>query len=67
MNTPALLNVIRMFFLLLAGFIGASVAMGEATNIWWFGSLVGIGFASRVIVALGTGFDGGTGGVSSLI
>ncbi|HQZ26865.1 MAG: hypothetical protein KA250_19330 [Verrucomicrobiales bacterium] len=50
MNTPALLNVIRMFFLLLAGFIGASVAMGEATNIWWFGSLVGIGFASLVIV-----------------
>lgn len=50
MNTPALLNVIRMFFLLLAGFIGASVAMGEATHIWWFGSLVGIGFASLVII-----------------
>lgn len=50
MSTAALLNVIRMFFLLLAGFIGASVAMGEATHIWWFGALIGIGFASIVIV-----------------
>jgi len=50
MSTAALLNVIRMFFLLLAGFIGASVAMGEAARIWWFGALIGIGFASIVIV-----------------
>ncbi len=50
MSTAALLNVTRMFFLLLTGFIGASVAMGEATEIWWFGSLIGIGFASIVIV-----------------
>lgn len=50
MNTASLLNVIRMFFLLLAGFIGASVAMGEATHIWWFGALLGLGFASIVIV-----------------
>ncbi len=50
MNTAALLNVIRMFFLLLVGFIGASVAMGEATHIWWFGALLGIGFASLVII-----------------
>ncbi len=50
MSTAALLNVIRMFFLLLAGFIGAVVAMGEATHIWWFGAIVGLGFASVVIV-----------------
>ncbi len=50
MSTAALLNVIRMFFLLLAGFIGAIVAMGEATHIWWFGAIVGLGFASMVIV-----------------
>ena len=50
MNTASLLNVIRMFFLLLAGFIGASVAMGESTNIWWFGALLGLGFASIVII-----------------
>ena len=50
MNTASLLNVIRMFFLLLAGFIGASVAMGESTNIWWFGALLGLGFASVVII-----------------
>ncbi|MBP6782460.1 MAG: hypothetical protein KA152_01635 [Verrucomicrobiales bacterium] len=50
MNTASLLNIIRMFFLLLAGFIGASVAMGESTNIWWFGALLGVGFASMVIV-----------------
>ncbi|HRQ90498.1 MAG TPA: hypothetical protein PLA50_17015 [Bacteroidia bacterium] len=50
MNQATLLNVVRMFFLLLAGFIGASVAMGRATHIWWFGSLLGVGFASIVIV-----------------
>ncbi len=50
MSTAALLNVIRMFFLLLAGFIGAIVAMGEATHIWWFGAILGLGFASTLIV-----------------
>jgi len=50
MNTATLLNVVRMFFLLLAGFIGAIVAMGEAPSIWWFGALLGLGFASIVIV-----------------
>ena len=50
MNTASLLNLIRMFFLLLAGFIGASLAMGEATNAWWFGALLGLVFASIVIV-----------------
>jgi uncharacterized protein YacL len=50
MSTAALLNVIRMFFLLLAGFIGAIVAMGEATHIWWFGAMIGLGFASLLIV-----------------
>ncbi len=50
MSTTALLNVIRMFFLLLAGFIGAIVAMGEAVHIWWFGAIVGLGFASILIV-----------------
>jgi uncharacterized protein YacL len=50
MSTAALLNVIRMFFLLLAGFIGAIVAMGEATQIWWFGAIIGLGFASILIV-----------------
>lgn len=50
MSTAALLNIIRMFFLLLAGFIGAIVAMGEATHIWWFGAMIGLGFASMLIV-----------------
>lgn len=50
MNTAALLNVNRMFFLLLAGFIGAIVAMGESTELWWFGAIGGLGFASVVIV-----------------
>lgn len=50
MNTATLLNVVRMFFLLLAGFIGAILAMGVATHIWWFGSILGLGFASVVIV-----------------
>lgn len=50
MNTAAQLNIIRMLFLLLAGFVGAIVAMGEATHIWWFGALIGLGFASFVIV-----------------
>jgi uncharacterized protein YacL len=50
MSTAALLNVIRMFFLLLAGFIGAIVAMGEDPQIWWFGAVIGLGFASILIV-----------------
>lgn len=50
MSQYALLNVIRMLFLLLAGFIGALVAMGENAEIWWFGSVLGLGFASTVIV-----------------
>jgi uncharacterized protein YacL len=50
MSQYALLNVIRMFFLLLAGFIGAIVAMGEDSQIWWFGAIVGLGFASVLIV-----------------
>lgn len=50
MNTAALLNVIRMFFLLLSGFIGASVAMGIDPEIWWFGSICGLGFSSVMIV-----------------
>ncbi len=50
MSTAALLNVIRMFFLLFAGFIGASVAMGESVGLWWFGAIMGLGFASIVIV-----------------
>jgi uncharacterized protein YacL len=50
MNTAALLNIARLFFLLLAGTIGASVAMGESAEIWWFGSLCGFGFAAVVIV-----------------
>jgi len=50
MNTGALLNIARLFFLLLAGTIGASVAMGESAEIWWFGSLCGFGFAAVVIV-----------------
>lgn len=50
MSQYALLNVIRMLFLLLAGFIGALVAMGENAGIWWFGSILGLGFASLVIV-----------------
>ncbi len=50
MSQAALLNVIRMFFVLLAGLIGALVAMGEATHIWWFGAMLGLGFASIVIV-----------------
>lgn len=50
MSRYALLNVVRMFFLLMAGFVGALVAMGVATHIWWFGTLLGLGFASMVIV-----------------
>lgn len=50
MSTYALLNIIRMLFLLLAGFVGAVVAMGEAAHIWWFGAILGVGFASAVIV-----------------
>jgi uncharacterized protein YacL len=50
MSQYALLNVVRMFFLLLAGFVGSLVSMGVATHIWWFGALVGLGFASIVIV-----------------
>lgn len=54
MNTGALLNVIRMFFLLIASFIGVSVALGEAPENWWFagwfGAILGLGFASLMIV-----------------
>jgi len=54
MNTRALLNVARMFFLLLAGFIGAAVGLGEAPEdrviAGWFGAVVGLGFASLIIV-----------------
>lgn len=50
MNTSAILNVVRMFFLLLAGFVGAVVAMGESVDIWWFGAIIGVGFASSIIV-----------------
>lgn len=50
MSQYALLNVIRMFFLLLAGFVGAVVAMGEASSFWWFGAIIGLGFASLAIV-----------------
>lgn len=54
MNTGALLNVIRMFFLLLSSFIGVSVALGEAPENWWwagwFGAVCGLGFASLIIV-----------------
>lgn len=50
MSQYALLNVVRMFFLLLAGFVGALVSMGVAVHIWWFGALLGLGFASLVIV-----------------
>lgn len=50
MNTSALLNIVRMFFLLLAGFIGAIIAMGEGTEMWWFGAIIGLGFSSVVIV-----------------
>lgn len=50
MNPASALNIVRMFFLLLAGFIGASVATGESTDIWWFGALCGLGFSSIVIV-----------------
>ncbi len=50
MSQYALLNVVRMFFLLLAGFVGALVSMGVAVHIWWFGALIGLGFASLVIV-----------------
>lgn len=54
MNTSALLNVIRMFFLLLASFIGVSVALGEAPENWWYagwvGAIFGLGFASFIIV-----------------
>lgn len=54
MNTGALLNVIRMFFLLISSFIGVSVALGEAPENWWFagwfGAILGLGFASMMIV-----------------
>ena len=54
MNTGSILNVVRMFFLLLASFIGVSVALGEnPENHWyaaWFGSVFGLGFASLMIV-----------------
>jgi len=50
MNAAAILNVIRMFFLLLAGFLGASVAMGISAHIWWLGAILGLGFASFMIV-----------------
>ncbi len=54
LNQGALLNVIRMFFLLLGSFIGVSVALGEARENWWFagwtGAILGLGFASFMIV-----------------
>jgi len=54
MNTGALLNVIRMLFLLISSFIGVSVALGEAPENWyfagWFGAILGLGFASFMIV-----------------
>ncbi|MEM7601455.1 MAG: hypothetical protein AAF357_08575 [Verrucomicrobiota bacterium] len=54
LNQGALLNVIRMFFLLLGSFIGVSVALGEAREHWWFagwtGAIIGLGFASFMIV-----------------
>ena len=54
MNTGSILNVVRMFFLILASFIGVSVALGEnPENHWyaaWFGSVFGLGFASLMIV-----------------
>lgn len=50
MSTATLLNLIRMVFLLFAGLIGASVAMGESTDLWWLGALGGLGFACLVIV-----------------
>jgi uncharacterized protein YacL len=54
MNTGSVLNVVRMFFLLLASFIGISVALGESPeNHWysgWFGAVFGLGFASFMIV-----------------
>ncbi len=54
LNQGALLNVIRMFFLLLGSFVGVSVALGEAREDWWFagwtGAIIGLGFASFMIV-----------------
>ena len=54
MNTGSVLNVVRMFFLLLASFIGVSVALGEDPENWWFagwfGAVFGLGFASAIIV-----------------
>jgi len=54
MSIRALLNVVRMFFLLLAGLIGAAVGFGEAPEdrmiTGWFGAICGLGFASTVIV-----------------
>lgn len=54
LNQGALLNVIRMFFLLLGSFIGVSVALGENQNDQWFagwtGAILGLGFASFMIV-----------------
>ena len=54
MNTGAVLNVIRMFFLLLSSFVGVFVALGESPENWWFagwfGAIIGLGFASVVIV-----------------
>ncbi|MEM9018368.1 MAG: hypothetical protein AAGC68_15245, partial [Verrucomicrobiota bacterium] len=54
MNTQALLNVIRMFFLLLSGFIGMAVGLGETGEYRaayaWYGAVFGLGFASSIIV-----------------
>ncbi|MEM9283903.1 MAG: hypothetical protein AAGA96_18945 [Verrucomicrobiota bacterium] len=54
MNTGSVLNVARMFFLLLSSFMGVSVALGEDPENWWFagwfGAIFGLGFASLIIV-----------------
>ncbi|MEX2578867.1 MAG: hypothetical protein WD342_07395 [Verrucomicrobiales bacterium] len=50
MHTGRALNIVRMLFLLLSGFIGASVATGQSAEIWWFGAICGLGFSSVVIV-----------------
>lgn len=50
MNPASALNIVRMFFLLVSGFIGASVATGESREIWWFGAICGLGFSSIIIV-----------------
>lgn len=49
MRASTTLNVARLFFLLLSAFIGATVAMGEAAEKWWIGSLLGFLFAALVI------------------